>query len=84
MNMVNKTESCFQCGENGTDMYGYTICDSCKNKLRLFTDKTIKKYLSPSFEEDIRNRLILLDKDYTKKRIKLLNILERLEYIKGD
>ena len=76
---------CFQCGEKGTNMYGYIICDSCKSKLRLFTDETIQKHISlykktkiHSYEEEIHDRLVFLDKDYIKKRIKLLYIQERL------
>ena len=67
-------------------MYGYTICDSCKSKLGLFTDETIKKHVSlyrtrdHSYEEEIRDRLILLEKDCIKKTIKLLHIQERLKY----
>jgi len=78
--------TCFQCGKQGTDLFGYTICESCKSKLGLFTDETIKKHISlyqstknHSYEEEIRERLIFMEKDYIKKRIKLLNILERLK-----
>lgn len=64
-------------------MYEYFICDSCKNKLRLFTDETIKKYnySNPAFKKEIKNRLKSLNKDYIKKRIKLLHVLDRLEEI---
>jgi len=71
-------KQCFDCGKNGTKMYNYIICDSCKSKLRLFTDKTIKKYNSKTFSEEIQKRLDKLDKDYIKKRIKLLHIKEQL------
>jgi len=65
-------------------MYGYNICDSCKSKLGLFTDETIRKHISAykksskynSYEEEINDRLILLENDYIKKRIKLLHIQE--------
>lgn len=63
-------------------MYGYTICDSCKAKLRLFTDETIKKYKSKNakkFSKEIQRRLDFLDKDYIKKRIKLLHVLKQLK-----
>lgn len=81
---------CFQCGKKGADMYGYTICDLCKSKLGLFTDETIKKHIAfykkpakkHSYSKEIRDRLIFLDKDYVKKRIKLLYIQERLKDIK--
>ncbi len=72
---------CFQCGKNGADMFGYAICDSCKSKLGLFTDATIKKYDSMKFREEISNRLKILEKDFIKKKIKLLHIQERLKQI---
>ncbi len=76
-------KSCFQCGKKGSNMYGYTICDSCKSELRLFTDKTIKKYVSdnPSFDKEIAERLVILDKDYIRKKIKLLHVQERRKHI---
>ena len=85
-------KSCFQCGKEGTNMYDYTICDSCKSKIGLFTDATIKKHISlyqksskdHSYEKEIHDRLIFIEKDYIKKRIKLLHIQERLEYIRQN
>ena len=69
---------CFKCGEKGKRFYGYTICDSCKTKLRLFTEKTIEKYDSPTFKKEVSFKLEQLEKDYISKKIKLLNILEQL------
>lgn len=37
--------TCFNCNKNGTELYGYTICNSCKKDLRLFTKGTVKKYI---------------------------------------
>ncbi len=75
-------KACFNCGKDGKDMYGYTICDSCKSKLRLFKDATIKKYNSrdsDKFSKEIQRRLDFIDKDYIKKRIKLLHVQEQLK-----
>ena len=76
---------CFSCGtkEDLMGMYGYRICGSCKKKLRLFDDKTILRYLKENkgFEEEMRSRIDLLSKDYKKKKIKLLYILERIKKI---
>ncbi len=75
-------KKCFNCDKNGKNMYGYSICDSCKSKLRLFTNDTIKKYNSENpenFPKEIQRRLDFLDKDYIKKRIKLLHIQEQLK-----
>jgi hypothetical protein len=82
------SNSCFQCGEKGENMYGYIICDSCKSKLGLFTDETIKKYISlfkktkkHSYEKEVQNKLDLLENIYIKKKIKLLSIQERFKQI---
>ncbi len=75
-------EKCFNCGKNGKQLHGYMICDSCKSKLRLFTNATIKKYYSENpedFSTEIQRRLDFLDKDYIKKRIKLLHVQEQLK-----
>lgn len=70
-------KKCFNCGQNGKDLYGYIICDSCKSNLRLFTNDTIQRYYTESpenFPKEIQRRLAYLDTDYIKKRIKLLHI----------
>jgi len=75
-------KKCFNCGKEGKNMYGYSICDGCKSKLRLFTDKTIERYNSKNpqkFPEEIQRRLNSVEKDYIKKRIKLLHIQEQLK-----
>lgn len=76
-------EACFDCGKNTKDLlYGYYICDSCKSKLRLFKKDTIKKHntVNPeNFSKEIQRRLNFLDKDYIKKRIKLLHVQEQLK-----
>jgi len=78
-------KKCFQCGKPGFELYGYTICDDCKSKLGLLTDKTIDKHLvlykkkNRSYKDEIRRRLDFIDRDYLKKRIKLLHVLELLE-----
>ncbi len=82
---------CFNCGLN-TDIqkFGIAICSICEAELRLFTDDTIirqnKEYKSSdkyaSYPEEVSDRLILLEKDYLKKRIKLFHILERIDSIK--
>ena len=80
---------CFPCGNPGTDLFGYIICDSCKTKLGLFTDGTIQKHIAlyeksnkkRSYAEEIRYRLEFVEKDYIKKRIKLHHIQERLNQI---
>jgi len=74
---------CFQCkSEVGVVvMYGYSICESCKKKMGLFTDKKIEEYKKndPSFKEDMIRRLGVVEKDYIKKKIKLLYILNKLK-----
>lgn len=79
---VSAEKKCFNCGKKGKDKYGYIICDSCKSKLRLFSNDTIKRYNAESpegFSKEIQKRLDFLNKDYIKKRIKLLHIQEQLK-----
>ncbi len=82
---MNTEKECFNCGKQGINLHGYIICDTCKSKLRLFTDKTIKKYISiydneksGSYEEEIKYRLDFIEKDHIKKKIKLLDILDKI------
>jgi hypothetical protein len=87
---MNNSKHCFQCGDPTTnDMFGYAICDSCKSALGLFTDETIKKHIAKyetptskrSYKEEIDYRLDFIEKDFIKKKIKLLEIKARLENI---
>lgn len=79
--------TCSLCGNSGTKLYGYIICESCESKLGLFADETIKKHikkyknsaLERSYEDEILYRLDFIEKDYIKKRIKLLHIQARLQ-----
>ncbi len=76
---------CFQCGRQGKDLCGISVCDSCKSKLGLFIDETIKKHIAlykakgRSYEAEIAKRLDFIEKDFTKKKIKLLHIRERIK-----
>ncbi|MBQ4820281.1 hypothetical protein [Aquimarina sp. MMG016] len=80
-------KACFNCGKNGNDLlYSYSICDSCKAKLRLFKNHTIEKHNAKNpekFSNEIQRRLDFLDKDYIKKRIKLLHIQEQLKNLES-
>ena len=85
---MNKSKKCFQCGEPGEEMYGFIICPLCKSKLGLFTDDTIKKHIDIysknkeiSYHEEIQKRLLFIENDFIKKKIKLLHILERHQVI---
>ena len=85
---------CYKCNEKNPaelqDMFGYTICSSCRSKMGLYQDKTLKKYvksfeeakkLDPghlSFEEEMLRRLEIVEKDYISKKIKLQYILDRI------
>lgn len=82
---------CFNCGaETSNQRYEITICPACEQDLRLFTDETIvrqKAEYKPSeeyatYNDEIADRLVFLEKDYLKKKMKLLHVLERLEYLK--
>ena len=88
--MTKKSKTCFRCEKDCADleMYGYFVCQQCKSKLGLFRDETIKKYVlsdkfgsKASFVKEIQRRLDFVDKDYIRKRIKLLHVQERLKKI---
>ncbi|TRX47053.1 hypothetical protein FNH22_30625 [Fulvivirga sp. M361] len=86
--------SCFRCAEEDEsfleDLYGYTVCNACTIKLGLYHDETIQKHASsyqrakdldpakPSYQEEVDRRLVMMEKDYIAKRIKLLHIRYRL------
>ena len=79
------TKTCFNCGKETTNnLYNYPICDFCKSKLKLFSDETIKKHYLKNpekFSKEIQRRLGFIDKDYIKKRIKLLHVQEQLKHL---
>lgn len=74
---------CFNCHENGTEFYGFIVCDTCKKELRLFTDKTVerhnKKITKGAYQKEVKDRLALLENVYIKKKIKLLDLLAKIE-----
>ena len=95
MNASNN--ACYRCGETQNnsleELYGYTVCTGCKRKLGLFLDPTIERHVADyqkAHEEDPEHRTYLqevvylldyMEKDYIGKRIKLLHIKDRLQYL---
>lgn len=82
---------CFNCGaETSNQRYEITICPACEQDLRLFTDATIARQKAEyktsekyaAYGDEIADRLVFLEKDYLKKKIKLLHVLEWLEHLK--
>lgn len=80
--------NCFECGGAGETMHGYVICEACKSKLGLFTDEKIHEHMmryaeeGKSYADEIRFRLDAVEKDYIKKKLKLLYIQDRLTQIR--
>lgn len=81
--------TCFICGKEGRNFFGYIICDKCKKNLGLFTDETIKRHIylyksskNHTYEKEAKIKLKILEEEYSKKRIKLLHILERIKEIR--
>lgn len=78
---------CFNCSNQGKDLYGISICEQCLTDLKLFNDETIKRQREEykgdkgSYEKEIDHRLDFVEKDYFKKKLKLLHIKERLGLI---
>lgn len=87
--LMKSASKCSLCGSPGLKIFDYILCNSCKAKLGLFTDDTITKHIklynkakkTRSYADEARYRLNFIEKDYIKKRIKLLHILERLEQV---
>lgn len=81
-------KTCCQCEATGPvdRVYGFDFCSLCRSQLGLHTDKTIQKNASlyrqaksVAYEVEVLNRLHSMEKDYIKKRVKLLHILARLD-----
>lgn len=76
------SRNCFNCSRKGKELYGFTVCDACKNELRLFKDETInrhiKKYTKPEYKKNVQQKLTKLESEYVKKKIKLLDILTKI------
>ncbi|MEQ9405618.1 MAG: hypothetical protein RIM99_18660 [Cyclobacteriaceae bacterium] len=86
---------CFRCGETEQgsleNLYGYTVCKACQGDLKLYQDITIKMHISAfkkarlinpkklSYKEEVDYRLVEMEKDYIRKRIRLLHIQDRLK-----
>lgn len=88
--MPRKPKTCFSCeSDQGISiMFGYPICEKCESKMGLFKDNTIKRQAADyrknkkrTYEEEIDYRLDFIEKDYIRKKIKLLYIQERLKHI---
>lgn len=77
------TDKCFNCDNKGTEFYDEIICNTCKSKLKLFKEETVKKYSTkftkPVYKKEIKDKLLLLEKDFIKKKIKLLDILSKIK-----
>ena len=78
---------CCQCESPGPlhNLYGYAFCDGCQTRLGLHSDKTILKNArqwaqtkSGSYEDEVTDRLLRLEKDVAKTKVKLFHILARL------
>jgi len=76
------TKTCYNCGKaTAKELFNYPICNSCKSKLKLFTEATIKKYYDKDpegFAKEIQRRLDFIEIDYINKKIKLLSVKEKL------
>lgn len=87
---MNQNECC-QCEARGrlSNLYGYYFCDGCLSKLGLHSDKTIlqnaDKYEQSKtivYHDEVIRRLQLMERDFAKKKVKLLHILERLSELR--
>lgn len=86
--MEQQSKTCILCEQEAplALLFGYQVCASCKSEIRLFQDATIERHrkarasdpLKPTYEEEVRSRLVFIEKEYIRKRIKLMHILDRL------
>ncbi|MEE9363288.1 MAG: hypothetical protein V3U92_11890 [Cellulophaga sp.] len=93
--MNNSTTICYKCQETDktkiSTLFGYSICKPCISNLGLLQDATIKRHITSfdpslkknlettSHKEAVSNRIILLERGYISKKIKLLHIQKRLK-----
>lgn len=76
---------CYNCLKpTAEEMYKYPICDSCKLKLKLklISEGTLKKHYLKNpdgFSNEIQRRLDFIEKDFITKKIKLLDVKEKLK-----
>ncbi|MDP6731592.1 MAG: hypothetical protein QF877_02340, partial [Gammaproteobacteria bacterium] len=96
MNKNSPLNPCYICsiGADGVqNLYGYDVCHSCKSKLGLLKDNTLRKHIlsyekvretvpeNPTYKEEVDYRLNYMEENYIRQRIKLLHIQERLKEI---
>lgn len=98
--MQKEKDKCFKCdGSNQApveELFGYIVCETCKSKMGLFRDETIQGHVEsaakarledpshPTYQENVANRLVEIEKSYISWRIKLLHIQERIDEIEKD
>jgi len=94
---MDMAKRCFQCSYTNpkeiSNLYGYDVCHSCKLKMGLLKDNTLRKHISsyekvretvpenPTYKEEVDYRLSFMEENYIRQRIKLLHIQERLKEI---
>ena len=83
---------CFRCGntERLEAVYGYPVCPDCRPQLGLYADKTIQKHIrrfadaarrdpeNLTYAEEVERKLLVMERDYIARRIKLLHLQERI------
>ncbi len=79
--MTNKQQICVLCGEStNNELSGFLICSKCKSTVGLMSEETFQKHCldRSAFKKEAQEKLEILEKDYARKKIKLLDILKRL------
>lgn len=75
-------KNCYNCGKaTNNTLFGIAVCLECGSKLKLMTEETVKKHCedNSSFEKEALTKLAYLEKDYSRKKIELLHILEHIK-----
>ena len=82
-----KPRVCCQCESRGgtVNLYDYHFCAECESSLKLHSKETILKNSKScnlpepfTYGDEVAERLQTMEKDFIKKKVKLLHILERL------
>lgn len=79
---MTKKSACFNCKKRTDNLvYGFSVCQECESRLGLMSEETVGKHMQnkSDFLKEARSKMEILEKDYARKKIKLLHILDKLK-----
>lgn len=78
--MTNPPTKCFNCSQKTDNtLYGFYVCKPCEEKIGLMSKETIQQHVDKNkdFKKEAQAKLAVLEKDYARKKIKLLHIIHQ-------